>query len=144
MPALSRGPHERARASALASTSPYGRLVIAQRGINVRIRSHQIGVNSPGSGTPNLSPMTVVKSIDAATLALLEDITKGVHLSEVVVRVFKPNSTDPRIIYTLEDVVVTDLQHGGLVESLSFQYQKITIEVGANSYCYDVAQNQEC
>jgi hypothetical protein len=144
LPVLSTDENGGARASSLAAASPYGRLVIAQEGINARITSHQIGVSNPGTGAAQFGPISVVKTIDAGTTPLFEDVAGGVHLPQVVVRVFKPNTTDERVAYTLEDVVVNDFQHGGSAESLSFTYGKITIEAGGSSYCYDVVQRKKC
>jgi len=144
LPVLSTDENGGAHASSLAATSPYGRLVIAQEGINARISSHQIGVTHAGTGAAQFGPIAVAKTIDAGTPKVFEDIAGGVHLPSVVVRVFKPNTTDERVNYRLEDVVVTEFQHGGSAESLSFAYGKITIEAGGNSYCYDVVQRQEC
>jgi type VI secretion system (T6SS) effector Hcp len=144
LPVLSTDDDDGAHAASLAAASPYGRLVIAQEGINARITSHQVGVSNPGSGAVQFGPLTVVKTIDAGTSKLFEDVAGGAHVPQVVVRVFKPNTTDERVVYTLEDVVVKEFQHRGAAESLSFTYGKITIEASGNSYCYDVVQRKKC
>jgi type VI protein secretion system component Hcp len=89
-------------------------------------------------------PLSIVKPTGPGTVSLFEDITNGVHLQEVVVRVFKPNSTTDHIRYTLEDALVTQFQQSGAVESLSFTYGRITIESSGSSYCFNVVQRREC
>jgi hypothetical protein len=144
LPALSRDPNGGAHAASRVSAAvPYGRLVIAQDGISTRIKSHQLGVTNP-TGRAEFGPLTVVKNLDASSITLFEDAATGVHLEEVVVTVFKPNGTDAKATYTLEDALVTDIQHGETTESVSFVYQKITVEAGGNSFCFDVLQNRVC
>ena len=82
LPVLSTDKNGGARASSLAAASPYGRVVIAQEGINARITSHQIGVSNPGSGAAQFGPITVVKTIDAGNSKPFEVVAGGVHLPQ--------------------------------------------------------------
>ena len=96
-----------------------------------------------------MGDVEVLKDIDGMTLDTTEAIFTGQHLTSVVVVLFDPGTTTPRVTYTFQNAFPDGTQQfiAGALERLTFAYQKVTITMGSASggghFSWDVVQNKK-
>ena len=135
---------------AAARQPPIGTLTFSQTTFGpLALSSYTFGLSNPtvdstggsGAGKVTFSDFTVVRSVDAASPALMLLAAQGRHVQSVVISVA---NGDTPVTYTLEDVTVTSLRQSGATETtetLTLAFQRITMTVGGSSATWDLATN---
>jgi len=107
------------------------------------------GGGGGGTGKPEFAALEVVKSVDAGSADLYENVVVGSHLAKVKITI-NATANSPSAIFELENVLVTsynvDLNecHDQLLEHVSFTYGKIKVTIGGNQFCWDLISNKKC
>ena len=135
---------------AAAKQPPIGTLTFSQTTFGpLALSSYTFGLSNPtvdstggsGAGKVTFSDFTVVRSVDAASPALMLLAAQGRHVQRVVISVA---NGDTPVTYTLEDVAVTSLRQSGATETtetLTLAFRRITMTVGGSSATWDLATN---
>ena len=135
---------------AAARQPPIGTLTFSQTTFGpLALSSYTFGLSNPtvdstggsGAGKVTFSDFTLVRSVDAASPALMLLAAQGRHVQRVVISVA---NGDTPVTYTLEDVTVTSLRQSGATETtetLTLAFRRITMTVGGSSATWDLATN---
>jgi len=137
-------PNQSLGGAAPAAAKAYGRLAIGGLSINVLVTKHTFQVARPGAGAPTFEDLSVVKSINSASPALMGSLAAGEHFPSARVTVFKPNSTAKLVTYKLGDVVVSGLEQTARKETVTLQYDRIEMTSGGVSACREISSNTAC
>jgi type VI secretion system secreted protein Hcp len=91
--------------------------------------SAQVG-GGIGAGKANVQDIAITKATDATTVELLKKVTTGAHYSTVVVTATQPG-TSAKLVYQLENVIVTSVALGGSgqstpTENFTLNFAKVT------------------
>ena len=65
------------------------------------------------TGRVAFSTITLTKEIDEHTAGIWQTTRNGTHIGRVTIQVFKPCATTPTLTYTLDDVIVDEIQLNG-------------------------------
>ena len=135
---------------AAARQPPAGTITFSQTAFGpLALSSFSVGLSNPavdsgggsGAGKVTFSDFTLVRSVDAASPALMLLAAQGRHVQSVVISVA---NGDTPVTYTLEDVTVTSLRQSGATETtetLTLAFRRITMTVGGSSATWDLATN---
>ena len=97
-----------------------------------------------GAGKATFGPLEITKNIDGNTLALASAAARGVHIPSVTITTFKPGTTQTLLTYLLEDVFVGEVAHRDATETVSFHYQRITLQRGSETFCFVLVAVAPC
>lgn len=98
-----------------------------------------------GAGKASFQDFHFTKLVDGTSPTLFLAVATGKHFTKATVKVKKAGATEPFMIYTLHDVLVTSYQSGGSsgdalpVDQISINFRKIEIEVDGTRAGFDVA-----
>ena len=143
-----------AQSRPVAAATPVGQLSIAG-GPPVPIYAFGFGATATlatgGSGggavgKTQLSDVSFVKQADALSAAMFRNVVTGTRLPSVRVEIFQRGSSAVGSTFQLSDVVVTAFQVSGGdgVESVSLAFERITLTVAGQSFCWDAAAQVGC
>ena len=105
------------------------------------------GGGGGGAGKAVFSPFGVQKALDATSPDLVKDVASGKNLTKVTINI-TATSTSPAALIELQDVSISSYSVvptcGILLESLQFDFTKITVTVNGVRACWDLLQNKAC
>lgn len=113
-------------------------ITAADEAIEVESFSWGITNSATATGTAgkvNVHDLKVIKKVDKASPLLFLAAAKGTHYPKVTLSLMKgTEKPEPYMIYTLEQVLVSSLQHGGNnpnvpTEEVSLNFAKISVKV---------------
>ena len=76
------------------------------------------GFGGGAGGKATIDEVTVVRSVDQATPALVESVETGAHEAAAAVDLFSPGTQDPYAHYALTDVRFRHVEHDGANETI--------------------------
>jgi type VI protein secretion system component Hcp len=76
------------------------------------------GFGGGGGGQSTIDDVTLVRSVDPASPALINDVRTGIHRSSASVDLFSPGTQTPYAHYALTDVRVKNVEHDGDEETI--------------------------
>jgi type VI protein secretion system component Hcp len=103
-----------------------GAAPMAIRGFSWGAENSAGGVGGGGGGKTTIGDVTLVRTIDPATPALVGDAVSGLHHQSAVVDLFVPGTQTAYVRYTLTDVLVSKIGHDGDDETFSLHPVQIT------------------
>lgn len=139
--------------AAAAAADPYGELVIrdfsGDNDLVSEIKSHSWDVfvpltNGNPSGPPQFSSLVVTRSTDASSPRLARAVARQFQYDTVIVRIFKPGTTQIRSAFRLENILIVDFDLSGRNEKVSFIYESVDWSHGAGEFCWDLGLQGEC
>jgi type VI protein secretion system component Hcp len=103
-----------------------GAAPMAIRGFSWGASTSDGGAGGGAGGKTTIDDVTLVRTIDAATPALVGDALSGLHHQSAVIDLFVPGTQTAYVRYALTDVLVAKIAHDGDDETFSLRPAQIT------------------
>lgn len=102
------------------------------------------------TGKVNVQDVSVTKLMDANSIALVEGVATGAHFEAVTLDFpMVPGLSSFVVKLELQNVLVTSYNTGGsagqtgaMTENVSFNFAKFKYSIGADSFGFDISENQ--